>query len=106
MHPLMLDSIRLAIAGAEKLDPAVHQAFKEKFHINIYEGYGATEVAPVASANLPDFLNPSDWHVHVGNKFGTVGLPLPGTAFKVVDPESHEELPIGEAGMVLIGGPK
>ena len=35
-----------------------------------------------------------------------MGLPLPGTAFKIVDPETLEELPIGEAGLILIGGPQ
>lgn len=106
LHPLMLDTIRFAVAGAEKLDSQVRQAFKEKFNLEIYEGYGTTEVSPVASANLPDYLNTNDWHVHVGKKRSTVGLPLPGTAFKIVDPETFEELPIGESGMILIGGPQ
>ncbi len=106
LHPLMLDSVRLVMAGAEKLSPAVSQAFKERFHLPIYEGYGCTEVGPVASVNLPDAIHTSDWHVHVSNKPGSVGLPLPGTAFKIVDPETHVALPIGEAGMVLVGGPQ
>ncbi len=106
LHPLMLDTIRFVVGGAEKLDPKVRQAFKEKFNLDIYEGYGTTEVSPVASANLPDYLNTNDWHVHVGQKLGTVGLPLPGTAFKIVDPTSYDELPIGESGMILIGGPQ
>ena len=106
LHPLMLSTIRLAVAGAEKIAPEVSQAFKERFHLPIYEGYGCTEVAPVASVNLPDAMHTSDWHVHISNKPGTVGLPLPGTAFKIVDPETHKTLPIGESGMVLIGGPQ
>jgi acyl-[acyl-carrier-protein]-phospholipid O-acyltransferase/long-chain-fatty-acid--[acyl-carrier-protein] ligase len=40
----------------------------------------------------------------VAGKVGTVGMPLPGTSFKIVDPDSFEELPSGEAGMILIGG--
>ena len=96
----MLASLRLVIAGAEKLSDSTRQAFKAKFSHDVYEGYGATEVAPVASTNLPNQLNASDWHLQLANKPGTVGLPLPGTAFSIVDPP----LPIGEAGMVLIGG--
>jgi len=42
--------------------------------------------------------------VQIGNKRGTVGQALPGSSFKIVDPESFEELPIGEEGMILIGG--
>lgn len=104
IHPMMLSSLRLVIAGAEKLSPQVYDEFKKKFNLEIYEGYGATEVAPVASCNLPDVLSPDDWHVHQANKPGTVGLPLPGSAFRIVDPITLEQLPIGEEGLVLIGG--
>ncbi|MCC5013726.1 MULTISPECIES: acyl-[ACP]--phospholipid O-acyltransferase [unclassified Legionella] len=104
IHPMMLSSLRMVVAGAEKLSPAIYQEFKRKFNLDIYEGYGATEVAPVASCNLPDVLSASDWHVHTANKPGTVGLPLPGCAFRVVDPETLQDLPVGEEGLVLIGG--
>ncbi|PHQ82482.1 MAG: acyl-[ACP]--phospholipid O-acyltransferase [Coxiella sp. (in: Bacteria)] len=102
--PQMLESLRLVIAGAEKLSHRIRQEFKLKFNLDIYEGYGATEVAPVASSNLPDALNSDDWHVQQANKVGTVGLALPGSAFKIVDPDTYDALPIGSEGMVLIGG--
>lgn len=104
VHPLMLESLRLVVAGAEKLSDDVRQSFRIKFGKEIYEGYGATETTPVASTNLPDQLDSSYWEVHLGQKFGTVGMPLPGTSFKIVDPGSMEELPTGEDGMILIGG--
>lgn len=104
IHPQMLQSLRMIVAGAEKLSPVVYKEFKEKFNREIYEGYGATEVAPVASCNLPDALSTDDWHIHKAGKTGSVGLPLPGCAFRVVDPLTLEELPIGEDGLVLIGG--
>ena len=94
------------VAGAERLDPAVREAFKLKFNQDIYEGYGATETAPVASVNLPDALDVSYLQVQRGGKLGTVGMPLPGTGLKIVDPQTFAELPTGEAGMVLIGGPQ
>lgn len=106
VHPLMLESLRIVVAGAERLDPAVREAFKLKFNQDIYEGYGATETAPVASVNLPDALDVSYLQVQRGGKLGTVGMPLPGTGFKIVDPQTFAELPTGEAGMVLIGGPQ
>ena len=106
LHSLMFSSLRMAIAGAEKLSPQVRQAFKDKFFLDIMEGYGTTEVAPVASCNLPDTINQGDWHVHISNKIGSVGLPLPGSAFRIVDPDSLEELPLGDAGMVSVGGPQ
>jgi acyl-[acyl-carrier-protein]-phospholipid O-acyltransferase/long-chain-fatty-acid--[acyl-carrier-protein] ligase len=104
IHPLMLDSLRLVIAGAEKLGGDVRDAFKLKFNKDVYEGYGATETSPVASVNLPDQLDTNWWQVQRGSKLGTVGMPLPGSSFKIVDPESLEELATGEAGLILLGG--
>jgi len=104
--PLMFRSLRMVVAGAEKLPEAVRREFWEKFGKEIYEGYGATETSPVASVNLPDILIPDMWRVQKGNKPGSVGMPIPGTAVRIVDPESFEELPRGEAGMVLVGGPQ
>jgi len=104
LHPLMFQSLRMVVAGAEKLPDEIRLAFKERFGKEIFEGYGATETTPVASVNIPDVLLPGIWKPQVGNKPGTVGLPLPGSSFKIVDPESFEVLPKREAGMILIGG--
>ncbi|HIE01214.1 MAG TPA: acyl-[ACP]--phospholipid O-acyltransferase [Thiotrichaceae bacterium] len=104
VHPLMFQSLRLVIAGAERLNPEVRSSFKEKFGKDIYEGYGATETTPVASVNIPDILLSYSGEIQTGNKIGTVGLPLPGTTIKIVDPDTLEELPIGEAGLIMIGG--
>jgi len=104
VHPLMLASLRLVVAGAEKLSPDVREAFKQRFNLEIYEGYGTTETTPVASVNIPDQLDTGYWQVQRGAKPGTVGMPLPGTSFRIVDPQTLEELPAGEDGLILIGG--
>ncbi|GGK85904.1 acyl-[ACP]--phospholipid O-acyltransferase [Amphritea balenae] len=104
LHPLMFESLRVAVAGAEKLDPKVQQAFETKFRVPVVEGYGSTETTPVASVNLPDHLSPEGWFLQVGTRLGTVGLALPGSTFRIVDPDTLQELPIGEDGLILIGG--
>ncbi len=104
IHPLMLQSLRLCIAGAEKLQEEVRKEFKLKFNKDILEGYGATETAPVASVNMPDHISPDNWQVQVAWKPGSVGMPLPGTAFRIVDPHTFLTLPSGEAGMILLSG--
>lgn len=104
LHPLMFQSIRVAVAGAERLDPAVQQAFESRFRVPVIEGYGSTETTPVASVNLPDHLSVDGWFVQVGTRPGTVGLALPGSTFRIVDPVTLEELPTGEDGLILIGG--
>jgi len=102
--PLMFKSVRLVVAGAEKLAPDVRSAFKAKFGLDVHEGYGTTETTPVAGVNIPDVLVPDYWVVQQGTKEGTVGLPLPGSTFKIVDPVTLQELPPGEAGLIFIGG--
>ena len=104
VHPLMLEPLRLIVAGAEKLNAEVRTAFNLKFNKPIYEGYGATETTPVASVNLPDKIETETWHPQLGQRLGSVGLPLPGTSCRIVDPVTFTELPSGEAGMILIGG--
>ncbi|MEE8541333.1 MAG: AMP-binding protein, partial [Desulfobacterales bacterium] len=64
----------------------------------IFEGYGLSETAPNAS------LNPTNLEQR---KFGSVGFPLPGTNFKIVDMDTGlEELPQGEDGEIGICGPQ
>ncbi|TFH11900.1 MAG: acyl-[ACP]--phospholipid O-acyltransferase [Nitrosomonadales bacterium] len=106
IHPLMLDSLRVVVTGAEKLNPDVRDAFKLKFNKDIYEGYGTTETTPVASCNIPDQIDQENWKVQQGNKLGTVGMPLPGGSFRIVDPDTLETLPTGEDGLILFGGPQ
>jgi len=104
VHPLMLESLRLIVAGAERLNPEVRDGFKLKFNHDILEGYGTTETTPVASVNVPDHIDTRDWRVQTGNRPGTVGMPLPGASFRIVDPATLTELPAGADGLILIGG--
>lgn len=103
VHPLMFKSMRMVVAGAEKLREDVRLQFRQKFGLEVFEGYGTTETTPVASVNIPDILM-DDFVVQIGHKPGTVGLPLPGSQFRIVDPVTLETLPIGQDGLVLVGG--
>ncbi len=106
VNPMMFQSLRYIVAGAEKLAPEVRRLFLDRFGKKILEGYGATETSPVASVNLPDQLDTRYWRVQVANREGTVGLPLPGTSFRIVDPVTLTQLPNGTDGLILIGGPQ
>ena len=50
-------SLRLAIAGAEKFKEKMVNAFIERFGIIPFEGYGATELSPVVSIGVPDWVS-------------------------------------------------
>ncbi len=97
-----LASLRYVVVGAEKLKDSLAKAFHEAFGVEPLEGYGATELSPAASMSLPDVDEPGNRQV--GHKAGSIGLPLPGVAAKVVDPETFEEKPVGEEGLLLIRG--
>jgi len=96
-------SLRLVIVGAEKLKTRVAESFEKRFGVQPLEGYGATELSPVAAMNV---INVEiDGVFQIGIKEGSVGHPLPGIAVKVVDPETREPLPPDDAGLLLIKGP-
>lgn len=101
--PDSLESLRLVIAGAEKLQTEVREEFYTKFGKVIYEGYGATETAPVACVNAPDETD-DDGNIVINHKPGSVGLPITDTEIMVVDPETMMPLDTGESGMILIHG--
>jgi acyl-[acyl-carrier-protein]-phospholipid O-acyltransferase/long-chain-fatty-acid--[acyl-carrier-protein] ligase len=95
-------SLRLALVGAEKLREPLAREFREKFGIELMEGYGATEMAPVIAVNRPDAV---DGRIRqTGRKEGSVGHPLPGVAVKVVDAETGEALPPNREGLLLVKG--
>jgi acyl-[acyl-carrier-protein]-phospholipid O-acyltransferase/long-chain-fatty-acid--[acyl-carrier-protein] ligase len=104
LHPLMFTTLRFVLSGGGLLDDACVQAFRHKFGLIIHDGYGTTETTPVATVNAPDVLNPADLSVQQGRKPGTVGLPLPGSALRIVDPLTLADLPHGQSGRILIGG--
>jgi acyl-[acyl-carrier-protein]-phospholipid O-acyltransferase/long-chain-fatty-acid--[acyl-carrier-protein] ligase len=101
-EPDSFRSVRILMCGAEKLPPTLAEEFMKKFQVLPLEGYGCTELSPVAAANLPDVE--VEGYKQIGNKTGTVGQPLPGIAARVVDAETMKPLPVGEEGLLLIHG--
>lgn len=95
-------SLRLLMCGAEKLPPAVAKEFKAKFGVEALEGYGCTELSPAAAANVPNFQQGSVRQI--GNKPGTIGLPLPGVAARIVDKDTLQPLGPNQEGLLLIHG--
>jgi acyl-[acyl-carrier-protein]-phospholipid O-acyltransferase/long-chain-fatty-acid--[acyl-carrier-protein] ligase len=101
--PQQFASLKYVLVGAERLKPALAEAFYEKFGLRMLEGYGATEMSPVISVNVPDREGPGV--KQIGMRAGTVGQTIPGVAAKVVDRETGEDLQPGEEGMLLVRGP-
>jgi long-chain acyl-CoA synthetase len=89
-----VSSVRLAVSGAAPLPPAVLEAFRERFGITIWEGYGLTETSPAVTTTA---LGPEA-------RPGSIGLPLPGVEIRLVD-ERGAEVEEGDPGEIVIRGP-
>lgn len=96
-------TMNLIVVGAEKLPLELARDFETKFGILPTEGYGTTELSPVAAVNIPDHRSKDV--TQIGTKLGTVGRPIPGVTMKVVDPDTGENRGIGAEGLLLIRGP-
>jgi 1-acyl-sn-glycerol-3-phosphate acyltransferase len=101
--PEQFGSLRVIMTGAEKLPDRLAAAFEEQFGIRPVEGYGCTECAPAVAVNTHDFR--SAGFRQVGVKRGKIGHPLPGICVRIIEPQTGEALPIGQAGLLLVRGP-
>ncbi len=100
--PAQFGSLRIVMAGAEKMPERLAVAFEERFGIRPIEGYGTTECSPAVAVSTPTVRTAG---IHQpGSKKGSVGQPLPGVTLKVVNPDTFAELPAGEPGMLLVRG--
>ncbi|AMK32332.1 long-chain-fatty-acid--CoA ligase FadD2 [Pseudomonas mosselii] len=92
---LDFSALKITNSGGTALVKATAERWEALTGCRIVEGYGLTETSPAASTNPYGQLA----------RLGTVGLPVPGTAFKVIDDEGHEQ-PLGERGELCIKGPQ
>ena len=92
-----LKFIRGFFSGAAPLAADTIRDLKELTGATILEVYGMTETTPIATV--------TPWGGEI--KAGTVGCPLPDTDIRIVDiVEGNKEVPPGETGEVVIGGPQ
>jgi long-chain acyl-CoA synthetase len=82
-------------AGGMALHEAVAKRWEEVTESPVVEGYGLTESSPVLS------FNPLGGRV----KLGSIGIPVPSTDMRCVDPEGNP-VPLGEPGEIVARGPQ
>ena len=92
-----LAGTEVAISGAMALPHELVVPFEAASGGYLVEGYGLSECSPVLMANP----------VAENRVPGTVGLPLPGTECRVVDPDDPtQDMPKGERGELVVRGPQ
>lgn len=98
-HPqfrsLDFSALKVTNSGGTALSTATAERWQALTGCPIVEGYGLTETSPVACANP----------YGASAQLGSVGIPVPGTALKVID-DQCVELALGERGELCIQGPQ
>lgn len=91
LDPDTFSSVRLALSGASRLPVSVAEAMRDRFGVEIREGYGLTEASPVVttSTGMPP-------------RFGSVGRSLDGVEVRLVN--VNGEALVGDVGEVLVRG--
>ena len=88
-----LSSLRYCCSGGAAMPVEVMKDFDEKYNVNILEGYGLSETAPVATFNV----------TYRPKKVGSIGVAIAGCEVKVFDGDDREAPP-GEVGEIVIRG--
>jgi long-chain acyl-CoA synthetase len=88
-----MKSIYLAVSGGEPLPDAVFEGVRDRFGVELLQGYGLTETSPVCTLETP-------W----ARKRGSIGKPVQNVAVRVVGPDGRD-VPAGEEGEIWIKGP-
>jgi len=88
--------LKIALGGGMAVQRAVAEHWERVTKSRLLEGYGLTECSPIVT------VNPTD----IEHYNGTIGLPLPSTEVRIVDVDTGEVLPQGEAGELQVRGPQ
>ena len=90
-----LSSLQNIGGGGAAMPEAVAQKLFELFNLKYIEGYGLTETAAPSHTNPPD-----------ASKQQCLGIPFMSVDARVVDPETLQELPMGQSGEIVMSGPQ
>jgi len=92
-----LSSLETVTSGSATLAPEINRKWEEVVGMKVGQGFGLTETSPVTHHQpkwLPEVIPES------------IGVPIIDTDAKIVNPDTLEELPIGEIGELLLKGPQ
>ncbi len=85
-------TVRLALSGASRLPIATARLMRDRFGLDIYEGYGLTEASPIVTSSTGADV-----------RFGSVGRVLDGVRVRLVNADG--DIPAGDVGEIWVQGP-
>lgn len=94
-HTVNWGNLKVSVGGGMAVQSAVAKLWLEKTGCPICEGYGLSETSPSASCNP----------VTATEFSGTIGVPIPSTAMKILD-DAGNDVPLGQHGEIAIKGPQ
>ncbi len=100
-HPAVdgrdLSALRHILSGAAPLGAELAEDVAERIDCSVTQGYGMTEMSPITHL-VPPFS--------AAEKPGSIGPPLPGTECRLVDPDTGQDVLVGERGELWMRGPQ
>jgi len=93
----------MVMSATAPLPVEVTKKIEQKIKMPISEGYGLTETGPATHINISAFAKVTRFAT--STKPG-IGLPIPDTEVKLVDPNTGKEVPFGEVGEIWLKGPQ
>ena len=94
-EPLGARALRRCVSAGAILSGALNDTFEQAAGVPLLDGYGITETSTMVTMNWPTGGRPR----------GSCGLPIPGSAVRLVDPATGVDVSTGEDGEVLVRGP-
>lgn len=90
-----ISSLRRVSGGGAAMPAAIAQKLLELTGLRYTEGYGLSETIGTTHSNPPQRL-----------KQQCLGMPIFNVDARIIDPDTHRELAVGEIGEIVINGPQ
>lgn len=90
-----MQGVRWCLSAGAIMPGTLNRGFEERFGVPLLDGYGITETSTFVTMNAPG----------AGRVDGSCGLPLPGGATRIVDPQDGRDCGPGEEGELIVRGP-